>query len=88
MRAVKRAGAIPGLREKADEVLGGIHFVTLDKSLLENAAELEPATLRSLDAIHLASALSIRNDLDVFISYDRRLQNSAAEHGIEVVAPA
>ena len=44
--------------------------------------------LRTLDAIHLATALSLDDHLDVFVTYDRRLAEAADRLGLEVVSPA
>jgi uncharacterized protein len=45
-------------------------------------------TLRSLDAIHLATAHGIRTDLSAFVCYDKRLRDSAHAPGLPVEAPA
>ena len=52
------------------------------------AAALDPVALRSLDAVHLASAMSIGDDLDAMITYDVRLADAARAVGLIVVAPA
>ena len=44
--------------------------------------------LRSLDAIHLATALSIRDDIGAFFTYDRRLAESAVDYGLPVASPS
>jgi predicted nucleic acid-binding protein len=62
-------------------------LVALDRSVLDAAALLPPTVLRSLDAIHLASALSFGADLAGMITYDRRLGDAAAAVGIEVASP-
>lgn len=49
---------------------------------------LDPPNLRTLDAIHLATALSLGDDLTLLISYDDRLTQAAAAAGIEVASPA
>ena len=68
-------------------LLNGIGMVGLDDRILDAAGELQPPALRSLDAIHLAAALSISSDLGVFVTYDERLGEAAAEVGISVSAP-
>jgi len=50
-------------------------------------AGLAPGTLDSLDAIHLASALSLRDVLEGFVAYDRRLCAAARSAGLRVLAP-
>jgi hypothetical protein len=62
--------------------------IELDAAIAESASAMAPPTLRSLDAIHLASALSIRDELEVLITYDRRLADAARAAGLAVEAPA
>lgn len=52
-----------------------------------NAANVGGTTLRSLDAIHLASARSIQAELSAFIAYDHRLAEAASTVGLEQLAP-
>ena len=54
----------------------------------ERAGELDPAILRSLDAVHLAWALSLGDDLEGIVTYDERLASAASVYGIAVLAPA
>ncbi len=68
-------------------MLAGALLVPITRTLLEEAAVLGGPHLRSLDAIHLASALSIREDLEAFVAYDRRLAEAAGAAGLPVVAP-
>lgn len=51
------------------------------------AGALTPPALRSLDAVHLASALSVRDRLDGFVAYDARLVEAARAHGLPVLTP-
>jgi predicted nucleic acid-binding protein len=74
--------------EGAKLLLGGIDFLPMDRAIVEEAATLVPTELRSLDAIHLASALSVKANLTALVAYDVRLCSAAAEAGIEVVSPA
>ena len=48
---------------------------------------VDPPALRALDAIHLVAALSLVPDLLGIVTYDRRLADAAARHGIDVVSP-
>lgn len=64
-------------------------FVLLDvtAAILKHAARLDPTELRTVDAIHLATALSLRlADLD-FLTYDTRLATAARTHGLTVLRP-
>jgi uncharacterized protein len=72
---------------EARALLGDLALIPIDGSLLDQAASLGPTTLRSLDALHLATALSVRDELAAFVSYDRRLANAAKAHGLNVIWP-
>jgi predicted nucleic acid-binding protein len=63
-------------------------LLPLDDAILDRATRLAPAGLRSLDAIHLATALSVRDDIGVLLTYDQRLGDAAAECGLRVAAPS
>ena len=71
---------------RARAVLGNTELRPIDRATLDLAAGLDPRRLRSLDAIHLATALSL-DELDVFISYDTRLNEAAAAAGLRVESP-
>jgi uncharacterized protein len=75
-------------RAQVDDVLAGVEVLTLSEEIRGRAAGLAPPVLRTLDAIHLATALETREELEGFITYDGRLSAAAAEHGLEVVAPS
>jgi len=89
-RALARRGAesVSVGGEAVAEALDGLMVVELDEAIASAAANLEPVSLRSLDAIHLASALAIRDDLDALITYDLRLADAARAAGLTVIAPA
>ncbi len=76
-----------GAVEGANLLLGGIDLLPMDRAIVEKAASLVPTELRSLDAIHLASALSVKASLTALVAYDVRLCSAAADAGIEVVSP-
>lgn len=84
VRAVRRAR---GRVERARDVLDGIALVPIDDAILRGAADLSPAGLRTLDAIHVATALSLAADITTLATYDGRLAEAAAAAGILVVAP-
>lgn len=71
----------------ADLVLAKLDLRALTRALLRRAGELAPATLRTLDAIHLATALELRDDLDGTVVYDLRLAQAMASAGLAVLAP-
>lgn len=87
VRAVQSGGA-PAVA-KAHRQLARLHQVTLDTSLLDSAASLAPGTfLRSLDAIHLASAQLVTADLRAVVTYDQRMATAATAVGLTVAAPS
>ena len=55
--------------------------------MFERAATLDPDALRSLDAIHLASAMELGDELDEIVTYDARLAEAARSYGIAVISP-
>jgi uncharacterized protein len=69
-------------------VLDLIELVDLDPGIRILAQAIAPATVRSLDAIHLATALRIRGQLTSFVTYDKRLADAATAAGLTVDAPA
>lgn len=76
------------LTDRAERLCWGIDLVPLDPDLLREAALLAPATLRSLDAIHLASALRLAEAGPVeVVAYDRRLLEAARAVGLATVSP-
>jgi predicted nucleic acid-binding protein len=88
MRAVMRAGGSSDRAGRASEVLDRIALVPIDAETLGRAATLEPRDLRSLDAIHLATALLLRQDIAGLVTYDARLAGAVAAAGIAVLAPS
>jgi predicted nucleic acid-binding protein len=68
-------------------VLDLIELVDLDPSIRIMAQTVKPITVRSLDAIHLGTALKIRPRLTSFITYDKRLANAATAAGLPVDMP-
>lgn len=73
--------------EAAERLLRRIHLLPLDDGLYREAARLRPAELRSLDALHLASALRVHNRINAMVVYDRRLASAAEAAGLRVEAP-
>ena len=86
-RALRRAGFGASERRRAREVMARVALVELDRRILAAAAALDPAALRTLDAIHLATALAVREDLAAIVTYDRRLAAAAERAHLEVNVP-
>jgi len=83
-----------GLRENVltyvAELLSGKVLIPLDEEILADAETIAPPTVATLDAIHLATAVSLSNagKLDALMTYDKQLAIGAREHGLEVLAPS
>lgn len=78
----------PKLMPRTDLLLGDLVMIEISDAVIESAGRLPDQTLRSLDAIHLATALLIRDDIDALLSYDDRLLAAAAAHGLPAASPA
>ncbi|MFL5736866.1 MAG: type II toxin-antitoxin system VapC family toxin [Actinomycetota bacterium] len=72
----------------AEQVVASIPMIPIDDGILRRAAELPPVTLRTLDAIHIATALSIREDLAALVTYDARMAEAATEQDLRTLSPA
>jgi len=86
VRAVAEGGR--GALELARKQLARLDQIALGVALLDQAARLSPSTmLRSLDAIHLASAQMIGTDLRAVVTYDARMTVAADDLGLVVATP-
>ncbi len=86
VRALRRSGH-GHLVGPARRLIGAIRLVRLDEPLLDRGSELEPVDLRTLDAVHLATAMAIGSDLGIFFTYDDRLGTAASAGGLIVATP-
>jgi hypothetical protein len=86
-RAVARV-AEPGDVEHGTSMLEGVQFIELDAAVADVAGSAGPVSRRSLDAIHVASAMSVGDEIEAFVTYDLRLADAARAAGLPVVAPA
>ena len=85
IRAVRRS--VPDRLLQARAVLDSVTLVEVRTSMFEGAGRLDPIGLRSLDAIHLAAALDLGDDLEGLVTYDDRLAEAAIANGVPVVTP-
>lgn len=83
-RVVRRAG-LDASRVLA--VLSALPRVEVSPSILTEARDITPHELRSLDAIHLACAKSLRKAGVGLVSYDKQLLEAARHHGLEAISP-
>lgn len=86
LRAVRRAA--PDRVVQARAVLDSITLIEVTTSVFEEAGRLDPTVLRSLDAVHLAAALSLGDDLDGIVTYDERFAEAAQSNGVPVTSPS
>ena len=86
VRAIKRAGYGSELG-RTRRLLADVQLIRMDDLLLDRAGELEPIEVRSLDAIHVATALAVGDELGVFVTYDERLAEAGRKAGLAVEAP-
>jgi predicted nucleic acid-binding protein len=63
-------------------------MIDIDRALLDQAGVPTPPETRSLDALHLATALALGPDLGVVVTYDQRMADAAVAQGLDVAAPA
>ena len=85
VRACRRLDAttVPAARR----LLAQLDLIPLAGAVIEQACDVGSETLRSLDALHLASALTIGADLSAFVVYDHRLTARAVEAGLPILRP-
>ena len=86
VRAVQRA--VPDLVPRAEQVVAQIAVLEVSEPIRMRARRLELVTLRSLDALHLATALEVGEELDAVVTYDARLADAGKALGLRVVSPA
>lgn len=86
MRAAARDGS-PGVRERARDLLDGLDILPLTDAVIALAESIGPPSLRSLDAIHLASAGQIRKELTAVVAYDQRLIEGCLALGYPTSSP-
>ena len=85
-RAFRRA--VPDEADDLTEtVLARVDVHALTDAVIAAAARLDPPSLRTLDALHLSTALELRNAITGFVTYDARLAEAATVAGLPVAAP-
>lgn len=85
LRAARRVGGqVP---TEARAVVGDLDLVPLDRAVQDLACDIATPLLRTLDALHLASAVLLSAELTAFIAYDHRLATAAQTAGLVVATP-
>lgn len=84
-----RAVAGAGVRAvaQARRILDDLDTINLTRDLLDAAADLRAARLRTLDAIHLAAAQRAGTELRALLTYDSRIAAAAADLGMAFAGP-
>ncbi len=77
----------PAHVQVAREVLDSKQLMRLGERVFEQAGLLDPPAFRSLDTIHLATALDLGHDLQGIVTYDKRLAEAAEHNGVPAVFP-
>jgi uncharacterized protein len=85
LRAARRVGGRALTEARA--VVADIDLVPLDRAVQDLASDIGDPLLRTLDALHLASAVLLSDELTVFIAYDQRLTSAAQAAGLVVATP-
>ncbi|MGH3869987.1 MAG: type II toxin-antitoxin system VapC family toxin [Pseudonocardiaceae bacterium] len=85
LRAARRVGGRALTEARA--VVADIDLVPLDRTVHDLASDIGDPLLRTLDALHLASAVLLSDELTVFVAYDQRLTSAAQAAGLVVATP-
>jgi len=84
-RAVARA--MPALLPEARDLLTAFSYIAIDDEIVDGAMGEPDRGLRSLDAIHLATARILAPELEGLVTYDDRLIKAAPDAGLATVSP-
>ena len=85
LRAVRHLG--PDALATVREGLRRVDLIAIDDRILDVAGTLEPQVLRTLDAIHIATALAVGDDLEAIVTYDGRMIEAARLMGLATATP-
>lgn len=86
---VRRALLLAGdeAQQRGVVVLETIELVAVTDEVLDAAAQILPPTVRSLDAIHIATATLLKGDIETLVTYDRRMLDGAIRSGLDAFSP-
>lgn len=86
---LRRLSMRRGLLAAADQMLGGLSLVPVSDAILATAETAGPESVATLDAIHLVTAIGLRDAgvLDTLMTFDRQLAAGAEANGLRVLAP-
>jgi uncharacterized protein len=83
--ALRRGGEAPAL---AAQLLRQVILLPFSPEIRADSCRLSPPELRTLDAIHLATAISVADRIGAIFTYDKRLAQACTDAGLQVLAPA
>lgn len=85
-----RLGLREDMLEYVEVLLSGKVLIPMDEEILAAAETISPSVVRTLDAIHLATAVRLfeAGRLDALMTYDKQLSDGARAHGIAVLSPS
>ncbi len=86
LRVVRRVA--PDRVVRAREVLDALTLIEVPTAAFEEAGRLQPPELHALDALHLAAALDLGDDLEGIVTYDQRLALAAESNGMPAISPS
>lgn len=86
---LRRVGLKRGVLDRAESLLADVSLIPLEDQILTAAETLTPASVGTLDAMHLATAVRLARagKLNAIMTYDKGLAAGAREHGITVLSP-
>ena len=73
--------------QRAEAAIESINLIPLSPEIIERATDAHTPPLRAMDAIHLATALTMREDLGLMFVYDNDLHAAAGAHNLNPLAP-
>lgn len=85
LRAARRVG--DRVLTEARALVGDLDLVPLDRAVQDLASDIGVPPLRTIDALHLASAVLLSGQLTAFVAYDHRLISAAMAAGLVVATP-
>jgi predicted nucleic acid-binding protein len=87
-RAIRRQLTSEDAARASDEIYKSVSIMPLRPLITSIAGSIMPGKLRSLDAIHLATVIAMKDEIDTVFCYDKRLSEAIEELGVRVEAPA
>ena len=83
--ALRRGGAAPA---RAAQLLRQVILLPFSTEIRADSCRISPPELGTLDAIHLATAISVADQVGAIFTYDKRLAQASTDAGLRVLAPA